>query len=65
MKEYSIEEVMGTARPSLGDDVPLLLFRILRIVGMRSLLGARVPDRPSTSWEIGRQHDGSEDDGRF
>ncbi len=39
MKEYSIEEVARTARPSLGDDVPLLLFRILRIVGMRSLLG--------------------------
>ena len=39
MKEYSIQEVMGTARPTLGDDVPLVLFRILRIVGMRNLLG--------------------------
>ena len=39
MKEYSIDEVKRTARPTLGDNVPLVLFRILRIVGMRSLLG--------------------------
>ena len=51
MKEYSIQDVMGTARPTLGDDVPLVLFRILRIVGMRNLLGEKPPDRPSTPWE--------------
>jgi len=39
VKEYSIDEVKRTARPTLGDNVPLVLFRILRIVGMRSLLG--------------------------
>ncbi len=39
MKEYSIDEVTRTARPTLGDNVPLVLFRILRVVGMRSLLG--------------------------
>jgi len=39
VKEYSIDEVTRTARPTLGDNVPLVLFRILRVVGMRSLLG--------------------------
>lgn len=39
MKEYSIDEVTRSARPTLGDNVPLVLFRILRVVGMRSLLG--------------------------
>jgi len=39
VKEYSIDEVTRSARPTLGDNVPLVLFRILRVVGMRSLLG--------------------------
>ena len=39
MKEYSIEDVKAIARPTLGENVPLVLFRILRIVGMRNLLG--------------------------
>ena len=39
MKEYSLEEIRSIARPKLGEDVPLALFRILRIIGMRSLLG--------------------------
>jgi uncharacterized protein len=39
MKEYSLEEIKSIARPRLGEDVPLTLFRILRIIGMRSLLG--------------------------
>ncbi len=39
MKQYSLEEIKHVARPKLGEDVPLILFRILRIVGMRSLLG--------------------------
>jgi uncharacterized protein len=39
MKEYSLQEIKSIARPKLGEDVPLTLFRILRIIGMRSLLG--------------------------
>ncbi len=39
MKEYSIEELKNIVRPKLGENVPLLLFRILRIIGIRSLLG--------------------------
>jgi predicted hydrocarbon binding protein len=39
VKQYSLEEIKHVARPKLGEDVPLILFRILRIVGMRSLLG--------------------------
>ena len=39
MKEYTMEEINRIARPTLGEDVPLALFRILRILGMRSLLG--------------------------
>ena len=39
MKEYTLREITPTARPGLGDDVPLVLFRTLRIIGMRSLLG--------------------------
>jgi uncharacterized protein len=39
MKEYSLEEIGSIARPRLGEEVPLVLFRILRIIGMGSLLG--------------------------
>jgi uncharacterized protein len=39
MKEYTLQEIKSIARPNLGEDVPLSLFRILRIIGMRSLLG--------------------------
>jgi uncharacterized protein len=39
MKEYSLKEIESIARPQLGGDVPLVLFRILRIIGMRGLLG--------------------------
>ena len=39
MKEYSVDDIKNVLRPRLGDDVPLLLFRILRIIGMRSILG--------------------------
>jgi hypothetical protein len=34
-----MEEISNVARPTLGEDVPLALFRILRILGMRNLLG--------------------------
>ncbi len=39
MKEYSLEEIKSIVRPKLGDEIPLALFRMLRIIGMRSLLG--------------------------
>jgi hypothetical protein len=39
MKEYSLREISNFARPKLGEEVPLVLFRILRIIGMRGLLG--------------------------
>ena len=39
MKQYALQEILGVARPKLGEDVPIALFRILRIIGMRSLLG--------------------------
>lgn len=38
MKEYSIEDISNIARPRLGNEIPLKLFRILRIIGMRSIL---------------------------
>jgi len=39
MKEYSIEEVSHIVRPELGEDIPLTLYRILRVIGMRKILG--------------------------
>jgi uncharacterized protein len=39
MKEYTIEDIGHIVRPELGQEVPLELFRILRIIGMRSILG--------------------------
>jgi uncharacterized protein len=39
VKEYSFNDIRTILRPRLGDEVPLTLFRILRIIGMRSLLG--------------------------
>ncbi len=39
MKDYVVDDIKNVLRPRLGDDVPLLLFRILRIIGMRSILG--------------------------
>jgi len=39
MKEYSIEEVSHIVRPELGEDIPLTLHRILRVIGMRKILG--------------------------
>lgn len=39
MKEYLVDEIKNIVRPELGDEVPILLFRILRIIGMRSILG--------------------------
>jgi len=39
MKEYSVEDIKTIVRPRLGDEVPLILFRILRIIGIRQILG--------------------------
>ncbi|MCX8022018.1 MAG: hypothetical protein N2745_04520 [Syntrophorhabdaceae bacterium] len=39
MKEYSLEDIGHIVRPKLGDEIPLTLFRILRIIGMRNILG--------------------------
>lgn len=39
MKEYVIDDIKNVMRPKLGDDIPLLLYRILRVIGMRSILG--------------------------
>lgn len=39
MKEYVVDDIKNVMRPKLGDDIPLLLYRILRIIGMRSILG--------------------------
>jgi uncharacterized protein len=39
MKEYTFDDIKTIVRPRLGEEVPLTLFRILRIIGMRSLLG--------------------------
>jgi len=39
MKEYSVEDIKTIVRPRLGDEVPLVLFRILRIIGIRQILG--------------------------
>ncbi len=39
MREYSIDDLKKIVRPELGENVPLELFRILRIIGMREILG--------------------------
>ncbi|MCS7281574.1 MAG: DUF2507 domain-containing protein [Desulfobacterota bacterium] len=39
MKEYTLSDIKKIVRPRLGADVPLELFRVLRIIGMRNLLG--------------------------
>ncbi len=37
--EITIEDIGKTKRPILGDEVPVELFRLLRITGMYSILG--------------------------
>lgn len=39
MKEYTVENIKTIVRPKLGEEVPLVLFRILRIIGIRQILG--------------------------
>jgi uncharacterized protein len=56
MKEYTLEEVSRIVRPGLGEDIPLVLYRILRIIGMRSILGdSSGPALYMVGKEIGRQ----------
>ena len=39
MKEYTLDEISHIVRPGLGADIPLVLYRTLRIIGMREVLG--------------------------
>jgi uncharacterized protein len=52
MKEYTIDDLKRIVRPELGNDIPLLLYRILRIVGMRSILGESAG---ATLYMVGKQ----------
>ena len=52
MKDYVVDDIKNVLRPTLGDDVPILLFRILRIIGMRSILGET---SGSTLYQMGKR----------
>lgn len=52
MKEYSIEDLKHIVRPNLGDQIPLALYRILRIIGIRSILGESTG---ATLYMVGKQ----------
>jgi predicted hydrocarbon binding protein len=39
MKEYSLEDLKHIVRPELGEDIPLVLYRVLRLIGTRTILG--------------------------
>ncbi len=52
MKEYAIEDLNHIVRPELGDQIPLVLYRILRIIGMRSILGESTG---ATLYMVGKQ----------
>jgi uncharacterized protein len=39
MKDYGLPDISRIVRPSLGEDIPLVLYRSLRIIGMRQILG--------------------------
>jgi uncharacterized protein len=39
MKEYGLDQISRIVRPTLGEDIPLVLYRSLRIMGMRQILG--------------------------
>ena len=39
MKEYTLEEIGRIVGPEMGNDIPLILYRSLRIIGMRQILG--------------------------
>ncbi len=52
MKDYSLDDIKDIVRPNLGDDIPLLLYRTLRIIGMRKILGA---SSGATLYMLGKQ----------
>ena len=52
MKEYSMEDIKTIVRPRLGEEVPLVLFRILRIIGIRQILGE---SSGATLYMVGKQ----------
>ena len=52
MRDYSIEDVSRIIRPGLGEDIPLVLYRILRIIGMRNILGET---SGATLYMVGKQ----------
>lgn len=39
IEKLSIEDISRTNRYTLGDDVPVVVFRLLRIIGMNKILG--------------------------
>ncbi len=39
IKKVKLEDISKTKRPTLGDEVPVEVFRLLRIIGMYSILG--------------------------
>ncbi|VAX30073.1 hypothetical protein MNBD_NITROSPIRAE02-1274 [hydrothermal vent metagenome] len=39
IKKVRLEDISKTKRPTLGDEVPVEVFRLLRIIGMYSILG--------------------------
>ncbi len=52
MKEYSMEDIRSIVRPELGEDVPLVLFRILRVIAVRQILGE---SSGATLYMVGKQ----------
>ncbi len=52
MKEYALDDIRHIVRPQLGNDIPLVLYRSLRIIGMRQILGDA---SGATLYMIGKQ----------
>jgi uncharacterized protein len=52
VKEYTLDEIRSIVRPTLGEDIPLVFYRVLRIIGMRRILGE---SSGSTLYMMGKQ----------
>ena len=52
MKDYTLDEIKHIVRPRLGEDIPLVLYRSLRIIGMRHILGEA---SGATLYMVGKQ----------
>ena len=52
MKDYTLDDIKNIVRPRLGEDIPLVLYRSLRIIGMRHILGEA---SGATLYMIGKQ----------